>query len=325
MAKSGIEFGGIVSDFRFEKKPATLPDCIQNWDTLACTLQGIGIELQPELYFLRDLPHNLQLQSSHTFVGVHQPCYKRDVLSARPGEAGEAHKDTLASMDMAAALNADYLVLHPVQTDRWEDREGQRKAARRYVEKIAEIKEEKKHPYRLCVENLEFPKYPSTFEETADLLDSLHSKGHEAGLIFDIAHHWHNLVHLLKQVPGYPLTTEDRYYDLLYSDLVLLCRRFGPDVIEGFHISQAYMEGEAHNTHGLPGLMDGQEVPPGEMPFSHPSGFKGQWLDGGQVIARIGNWMHDEDIPAMKIIIESHNRTETEMAAMAVKLHNITS
>ncbi len=317
-----IEFGAIVSDFRFPRIPKSSGEGIQFWSELAGNLEGIGIELQPELYYLTDLPEGLIFHSRHPFIGVHQPCHGRDVLSPDIHKASASRHDTETAMAIANNIGAEYFVIHPVQIDNWVQRVEQRQVATQYVKEVIEHKKQKGYSFKLCVENLEYPKYPSTLEEMITLLSDINtSESPEITLLFDVAHHWHNVVHLFHQIPGFELVTDEHYYDVLLNDLTVLTHRFGPEIIEGFHIAQAYIEGQIHNTHGLPGLLDNEVFSPEHLySFARPSHMQEKWLDVERVLQCIGVWMKGEEVPMTRAVIESHHRSESEMGQMAILL-----
>ncbi len=308
---SEIFYGGGVSDWKFMKDLPKKSAVGASWLGLTEILNGEGVEIQ---IGFRPPPLKLPIKrNNHSFIGFHQPGERKKRKDTpkilRPFKSIIDRVDILTTMNLAQQVKADYYVLHPYQGYKeGVTQEEKKQKSIKFIKDILIIKKLFGHKYRLCIENLNEPAYPSSVEEAIELLKIF--KKDDIGLVFDIDHHWMDFQQKQKNSP------KKDYYEQLTKDLSLIVRECGPRAIETFHLAQAYYDSEDNKwvVHGLPGLKKGEKMDNATpLIFSAPENFKGEWLNIGKVIQIIHTLVKENSIDKMKILIEA-NSEEGEIA-----------
>lgn len=168
---------------------------------------------------------------------------------------------------------------------------------------------------RLCIENLEYPKYPATFGEVRQSLEQLRGTDlDQLGLVFDVAHHWHNYRHLLRQANPNLIVDEKTYPLLLLDHLRQIASQF-PDVIEAFHFAQAYIDPatDTHVTHGLPGSVENTFTTSFAL-INDP--FK-DWLNTASLMKVLRDFTESVGVDTLKLVLEVHHRQADELNLIA--------
>lgn len=288
---------------------------------------GWGVELQPEGNLLqesiwRSFP---KMISQNRFLGVHQPNWERNLIDTNTENAKRGLQETCRALDLAEKLGAAYFVVHLLSRDDWQsDRVGQIERGCKVFGMLAEYHRAQRYNTRLCIENLEYPKYPADLEETLGALHRLSGVSENVGLVVDVAHLWHNWVWLMKGIEGHDgMMNQGSFEEVLKEYLHQLSKDY-PQVIEGFHIAQGYMIGDTHITHGVPGILEQGEIGRNGLDdLSKPVGFEGSWLDVGKSLAVIREWAVTQQKQDVRIVLEIHNRNPDEMKMVANALEMV--
>ncbi len=309
-----VEVAQVVCDIGMENG-----DVHRVWQELLEPYQGIcsleyQVELRSSLDDFEQIPRfNLKKDG---YIGVHQPTSQLDIISAEYGERSLALNLAKKGLELAHHLGADYYVVHPTTSDNWVDRGGQQRQAHQWIFELYNYGKLKKLTPRICVENLEYPKYPATLEELLYLLSYLSSEGmDDVGLIFDVAHHWHNYVHLLHQISPTLLVSSNQYGKLLEDHLSQISTRF-PNKLFGYHLAQGYIEWEfdQHVTHGLPGLFHSElGIGTGVKPTN--SGV--EWLDLEEILRALCTQAQANGEESVKILLEVHHQPPEKLIEIA--------
>lgn len=160
----------------------------------------IELQLDDFTWDIKDAKDELEKMS---FISVHAASKDLDLSSEDKEMRGKSLQRTLESMDFAYDTGADALVLHPVNnmylspTERLESKERFKDIFRGPLTKHYD---ERGHKYSLCLENIEYPKYPSTLEETLELYHSLSDGRKNIKMTIDIPHVW-NSQRILRENP----------------------------------------------------------------------------------------------------------------------------
>ena len=214
---SEIFYGGGVSDWKFMKDLPKKSAVGASWLGLTEILNGEGVEIQ---IGFRPPPLKLPIKrNNHSFIGFHQPGERKKRKDTpkilRPFKSIIDRVDILTTMNLAQQVKADYYVLHPYQGYKeGVTQEEKKQKSIKFIKDILIIKKLFGHKYRLCIENLNEPAYPSSVEEAIELLKIF--KKDDIGLVFDIDHHWMDFQQKQKNSP------KKDYYEQLTKDLSLI-------------------------------------------------------------------------------------------------------
>jgi len=112
---------------------------------------------------------NLQKKNyPDNLVGVHQTIKGFDVL--HPMQKDLTVHMAKKGLDFANSIAADYFVVHLCQVDHWDwDRKEQVKNALRAYKDISDHYVHNDYKFVVCIENLEYPKFPATAHEIKDI------------------------------------------------------------------------------------------------------------------------------------------------------------
>ena len=187
------------------------------------------------------------------FLGLHQPLRGIDWLDP---SRQEASFDRLAAYLRAAhRLGADYVVLHLQTRDEW-DALGRRaelaQAALTRLERLAGVHRARGYRFPLLVENLEFPKYPATRAEVAEVVAHLRARADRPlGLALDVGHLWHSGLLIRENLPR---GTVDAWADEWARDAVPFPAYLAATVAAaGGELRVVHLTGcRGHETHRLP-------------------------------------------------------------------------
>lgn len=315
-----VLYGGGVSDWRFRNEPPKRSYVATAWNNLTESLGGKGVEIQ---IGFRPPPGKLQIKSQHSFIGFHQPGERKKAKNYpkifRFLKPIIDRADILKTMKLAEQAKADYLVLHPYEVYKEGiSKEKKRKKAIKFIKEILKKKKRSGHTYRLCIENLGEPGYPTSAEEMVDLLN--YFKKDNLGLILDIDHHWMDFKEREQKE-----STKSDYYEQLTNNLSKIIKECGSQAIEGFHLAQAYSDdqGKKWIAHGLPGLRKGEKMTNATpLIFTAPEDFKGDWLNIRKVLSIIRTLVKENSIDKIKILIEA-NYEASEIAENIKRLEGL--
>lgn len=231
-----------------------LCDVAESQVNLEDALKGLGksdvVELQPER-FIWDMEKARPYLNNMKFISVHAPSGGLDLASKDSKLRYETVLETIKTMDIAHDIGAKDLVLHPVNNmyNDPKERLEQKAIFMQSFRDLLDYYEKQGHAYKICVENLEYPKYPATLEETLMLQDEV-SKIHDGGMVIDIPHIW-NTRKILREDPkryidwtnGYPNDEEK------LGDYVRKFLERNEDKIVLYHIA-GFHDGDKVVTHG---------------------------------------------------------------------------
>lgn len=283
------------------------------WSELATMAEraDLPMELQNEFEYgvgwYRSLPKILG--KIHEEISVHGPIRNRDIASADTELRRWSLEENKRALDLAAALQSESFVLHMTPQDDFADRNGQRQRAMDAFTDLARYALEKRYDgLEIAIETLEFPKWPSDWQEARDALFEIGQIYPHVTHCLDVVHLWHNWVSLD------PKTDEIRDFSVYLHQY--LAGVSGSAPITRFHFGGAYIERrneeERHETHAVPGLTPGEEFTGNNNLYfgSPPPGFTGRWLEIDPVLRMITEftqkqykWHKDR----VDIILEIHH------------------
>ncbi len=184
-----------------------LSDVVEEHKDLKRILESFSVpdtlELQPE-NFLWDVDKAKDYLKKTDFLSVHAASADLDLSSPDAEERYRSILATIKSMDLADYVGADTLVVHPINNMHLNPQERlQRKLNFLQTLKydITPHYFDNNHKYRICLENIEYPKFPSTMEETLILTEEA-SNFIDAGMVIDVPHIW-NSRRILNENPNY--------------------------------------------------------------------------------------------------------------------------
>jgi hypothetical protein len=211
-----------------------------DYKDLKSAIEGFRVlELQPN-DFLWNVYSALDELSKVTFLSVHSVSKDIDLSSYDQEFRERSITATIKSMDMAHLVNADSLVLHPVN-DMYLNPVERLEHADVFLESFEKIMNHYNlsgHNYKLCIENIEYPKYPATLEETLDLQKKIPT----TGIVIDIPHIWHSR-DILRENPDYY-----REHSLGFPNGETLYQNLSQFIQENEHlIEEFHIAGFGHN------------------------------------------------------------------------------
>lgn len=318
-----LNVGFIVSDFEVPQTElnAENPRSVtEQWKQLLDQFVGESVELQPErmasLTNIEAIPIPVVTKEDGA-IGVHHPSYKQDVISKDLLERTTALQHTINGYRLAHRVGALYYVVHPVTTDDWvSEREKQAEQALTWVTDLANYQAIHTLSPLLCIENLEVPKTPASTDELLHYLRRFADEGLPVGVVFDIAHHWHNYVNLFQYLKGHQIIDPATYLSLLTSHLHAIHDHF-PEMLVAYHITQSYVDAanKVHVTHGLPGSLEGAPLNINGLLSSPDESL--EWLSTADVLKVLKYIAKQKNIPVTRVILEVHHRSAQDLLPVA--------
>lgn len=202
--------------------------------------------------------------------GVHQPIRDMDILSQDVQKKLETFESVQQAMVFAHLVSADYFVFHLAQSrDYWDwNRSDQIAIAIKAFQGWAEFYKKSGFTFTPLLENLEFPKFPSTPEEIARIHRVCKKFLPNLKLCLDIPHLWRSRSLILENgekvrhaVPDFIILTSSftDYLDYAFEEVFTEKAGLLPDDLHLYHMAGCWK----HLTHEILGLR------PGESPFLH--------------------------------------------------------
>jgi hypothetical protein len=252
------------------------------------------------------------LNQCQNTIYVHQPCQAIDWVSENTFKRRQAIETAKMAMLLTQMLSAKVFDFHLLQKDQWAlDRFAQIQSGYDAFDECREFYQEQRFSFTPAIENLEFPKFPSTLSEMLSVFDRYKNTTPTVQLVLDIPHLWRSRNIILEN----RATVGKQFSDmpelaLPFHEYLRHCFQCIPqDRIAYYHLAGAY----GIVTHGIPGIHDGDD------PFT-------LWieLDGRDEyydernemnIRRVTDLLIEFVLNAgfpLKIIMEIHNRTDRE-------------
>ena len=152
------------------------------------------------------------------FISVHAPSMDLDLSSEDEALSKESLSKTIKGMEIANFVGASTYVIHPVNNmflDPVQRIRNKDKFKEIMTNSILPHHIDNNHKYKICLENIEYPKYPSTLEESIELVKFFKDKSDCVKMVMDIPHIW-NSIKILNENPekytqltnGYPIKTD---------------------------------------------------------------------------------------------------------------------
>jgi hypothetical protein len=216
-------------------------------------VQGIQSDRLSELACESAMHRTLDWVRSKEFRGVHSSdavydrktakIVKCDISSTEPHIIDISVAKYAKLMTLAQAVNATSFVMHPTSVDdfegNWlgstenlEHRMKRKKQFREGMQKILTVYKDEGYTFPICIENLEFPKFPSTAEELIEMyLEAVNIAEEEGlqsdaiGVCFDLQHmrHTYKIINEQHNRSGYEKKPK---IDLLIPGFSTSHRRF---------------------------------------------------------------------------------------------------
>lgn len=224
-----------------------------------CTLldhSNMGLELQPEqdLHF-----HKFIGQSTLPFLGLHLPTQRVNLGDTTM--IADSLRRINQSIRMGISLDVVYFCYHMQTQDYWDEistRKDSISKSYEHLDKIISFARTEGFKGMFLIENLEYPKYPSTiseFQEVQKFTASI-DKTH---LLFDIAHLWRSKDLMKENEHHIWSSLSDPDISFINTDFSLNLKQtlqsFNHD-IKVMHITGASGE----KTHLLPSLVSSQSI-----------------------------------------------------------------
>ena len=151
------------------------------------------------------------------FISVHAPSMNLDLSSDNEELSKKTISKTIIGMNVADFIGASTYVIHPVNNmflDPVQRIRNKDKFKDIMTNSILPYYTANNHKYKICLENIEYPKYPSTLEESIELVRSFKEQSNNVKMVMDIPHIW-NSIRILNENPerytqltnGYPIKT----------------------------------------------------------------------------------------------------------------------
>ena len=252
---SSLQLGIAVSDVANDiNQTFTFPEEFAQLATLTKKFQ-LGVEIQYE----GDM-HTLSIPSfdKPLFLGIHQPINGMDNLSdATRDETFQRLKQT---MRLAEDVDADYSVFHLQTYDYWDriDKRGEYiSQTNMNLRQLLTEYQEQGYTSPFLVENLEYPKYPSTTYEIEKVLEiGSEYPSVPFGIALDVSHLWRSgfLLRENRHHPNVGITVDNYakgeipFDTYLQSTLSMLS-----DSLRLVHLTGC----QGSETHLLPGIVPG--------------------------------------------------------------------
>lgn len=275
-----INIGIALSDLNLADQPSRLrvPDDLMAYaHRFSNTLQTetVFFELQPEARFvnLTTYPdqfqgnlhnpwlkimyteHALQrfLRSDTVRIGLHMPTTERDPLSSNFYAKYRALEETKRVMDLAQAIQADYMVFHLATRDKWTwERTDQVNKGLKIYKEIAAYYASRGYTFTPLIEVLPYPRFPAHGGELLSIFNQAQHILHNTRIAFNISHLWQTYRRLMSLGQW-----DERVSFLDHLEYSL------SNVCEMIHVIQLGGCWESE-THAIPGLH------PQQNPFDSP-------------------------------------------------------
>lgn len=241
-----------------------------------------------------------------TTIGLHSPSLNptiHDLGNHNAGVRERAVQETVDALQFAVAAGCNEYVLHLTPFDEFGGQSARERQRTHAMESLRSISQKVggEPGVRILIENLEYPKWPSTTEETIQLMQQINDEKlfDDVGVCLDFAHLWHNTVSLLPHV-------EDR--EKFAEDAQKFVREVGAvSPIYRIHLAGAYVNfiGDNHQTHAVPGMNPLRAGDPRQYFAQPPEGFQGLWMsidDALRAVKDIHNPQND-----ISFVIEAHS------------------
>lgn len=266
-------------------------------------------ELKPHInwYFIKNTKIDRYLEKG--LYGVHMPIINIDVLSDDEFWKKQSIANIKASMDYAHYVQAHYVVFHLTQKDKWQNVYDRRKIweneSLKIYQHFADYYRKKGFKFVPLVENLEYPKFPSTPLEMKEIFNVCKELLPETKVCFDVSHLWRSrglIFETVKNNQGEFANILNSKYFIDVMDETL--EYFSGEDIYLWHFGGCY----GTETHLMPGLYP-KENPNSEEDFrlDRPNSFFDEYaeINCNQVLRRIIGFCKRYNQP-IKIILEIH-------------------
>ncbi|NLX04326.1 MAG: TIM barrel protein [Phycisphaerae bacterium] len=151
-----------------------------------------GVELQPE-FGIWDVDAAMDLLCRCPFRTVHAPSNGIDISTPTEPKGEDDIRKTLASMDFAHRVGAGAFVIHPVNAEyplNLDERQHRRRVfLHTFRNQIVPHYRDRGYTFDLCLENIEFSKYPAMLEELIELQETC-SQWAPVKVVLDVPHIW---------------------------------------------------------------------------------------------------------------------------------------
>ena len=209
---------------------------------------------------LKDDRISKEMYRQQRIIGVHSPTINIDVLTEDKYLKRKSILSIMKAMEYANAINANYFVLHLCQKDKWDSINIRNQLIDESIKvfaRLAQFYKSKGFQFKMCIENLEYPKFPSTPYECGAILSACENFM-PVKFVLDVPHLWRSRSLIC-----------EKYYNMRGVFENIWSKSFGQmladtlDILNGkillFHMAGCWQT----LTHEIPGIR------PHEDPFSH--------------------------------------------------------
>lgn len=272
--------------------------------------------------FWRELVEPVRsLTRSDVTIGLHSPSINptmHDLGNVDQDMRSRAVAETVEALQFARASGCNDYVLHLTPFDDFGGHAARTAQFDRAMNSLRMVADAVGGDpgVRVLIENLEYPKWPATTDETVAIMSMIRDEKlfADSGVCLDFAHLWHNIVSLLPQV-------EDRTQFLRdAAQFVRVVSDVSP--IYRIHLAGAFINyaGDDHQTHAVPGKNPLNPTDHVQYFDGAPDGFHGLWMrvdDTLRATAEIMNPARD-----LSFVIEAHSPEPGELQANAAAIQN---
>lgn len=192
-------------------------------------------------------------------IYVHQPCKDMNIIDTLPYKAKQSIETTKQGMILASEMCGKSYVIHFIQLDDWHNtqRELQIERAWEVFRELSAFYMEKNFSFPLCIENLEYPKYPSTVQETLECYEKCLSICSKTKLVIDLSHFWRSryLIRENEQRCKGKIPDFEQQKLPFHEYLSYFFETIPQEYIEYYHVAGC----KDSSTHGIPGLADHED------------------------------------------------------------------
>jgi endonuclease IV len=295
----------------------------RKWEKLIGSTVATGpVELQYEPYFDTDYWKSIRsiVSSIETGLSVHAPTQDRDIASEDDTKRAWSLQEYKSAMDLTDTIRGSFMILHLTPQDDMENREEQLERGLESFRELTEYKNKKGYGFKVLIETLEYPKWPSDIKETEDVLKIVKKIDPEVGFCVDVAHLWHNVTSLHPDIQG------NNFPEYLGAYLETVEKISS---VERIHLGGAFVQeeenGHLHETHRFPGLPPDTELAP-DTPLifnGKPEGFQGKWMEINpvlKVISKFSRQKCERKGEKPDIIVEIHDQDPRVQKLAAEKI-----
>ena len=295
----------------------------KKWSQLAGSTNTTGpLEIQYELPFDKEYWQSMASITSTlgTSLSVHAPIHDRDTACEDVQKREWSVEENMRSMDLANSIGAKVFILHLTPQDDFENREAQIERGLESFRELIQYKKAMGFGFKVLLETLEYPKWPSDIEETQDILEKAKAIDPEVGFCVDVAHLWHNVTTLHPNVQGNDFPAYLRNYLEAVEKISSVNR---------IHLGGAFVEetenGLSHETHRFPGLPPDIELDEDTVLFfdDKPEGFQGKWMEIDpvlRVISEFSREKYESEGEKPDIVVEIHDQDPRVQKLAAEKI-----